>query len=140
MPALYMSTDLLTAVAEYEQEIGIRPGTFCAYDVDVAEVLDLTQPDVLAAFGIEPEVRFLPWKSILLVEHRRPPGWDIADRLTAAGIAGILVPSTRMPGGVNLVLWHWNDTPARRVVALDPQHDLPADQSAWTLAPPAPLR
>ena len=68
-----MSVDLATAVAEYEQELGIRPGTFCAYDVDTAGILDLCQPEVLVATGIEPELRFAAWKTTLLIEQRRPP-------------------------------------------------------------------
>jgi RES domain-containing protein len=140
MAALYMSAELATAVAEYEQELGIRPGTFCAYDVDVAGVLDLCQPDVLDVCGIAPDAWFVAWKTILLVERRQPPGWDIAERLIAADIAGIVVPSTRLAGGVNLVLWRWNDAVGRTVVALDPQRDLPADQSSWPVARPSRLR
>ena len=30
-----MSEDFATAVAEYEQDLGIRPGTLCAYAVNV---------------------------------------------------------------------------------------------------------
>jgi RES domain-containing protein len=135
-----MSADLATAVAEYEQELGIRPGTFCAYDVDVAGVADLRRPEVLTAHGIDPDVRFAPWKNILLVEKRTPPGWDAADQLIAGGMAGILVPSTRLPGGTNLVLWRWNDRADRMVTALDPQRDLPADQSSWAVAPSSRLR
>lgn len=30
IPALYMSEDFSTGVAEYEQDLGIRPGTLCA--------------------------------------------------------------------------------------------------------------
>jgi RES domain-containing protein len=138
--ALYMSADLATAVAEYEQEIGIRPGTFCAYDVDVAGILDLCQPNVLVAAGIEPEVRFSAWKTILLIQRQRPPSWDIAERPIAAHLVGILVPSTRLAGGINLVLWHWNDSPDRSVTALDPQSDLPRDQSSWPVAAPSRLR
>ena len=140
VPALYMSADLLTAVAEYEQELGIRPGTFCAYQVDVAGVLDLRAPEVLTACRIDPAIRFAPWKHILLVEERRPSSWDLADQLISAGIAGILVPSTRLAGGTNLVLWRWNDRADRAVTALDPQRDLPADQSSWPVARPSRLR
>jgi RES domain-containing protein len=139
-PALYVSADLATAVAEYEQELGIRPGTFCAYDVDVAGVLDLCDDSVLAVCGIDPVVRLVPWKSVLLVEKGRPPGWDIAERLIAAGVAGILVPSARLPGGVNLVLWRWNDEADRTVIPLDPQRDLPRDQSSWPVIPTTPVR
>ena len=95
----------ITAVAEYEQILGIRPGTFCAYNMAVDGVLDLRQPDMRAACGIRAAERSVPWKSILLVEGRRPPGWDIAARLIADGAAGIPVPSTRLARGTNLVLW-----------------------------------
>jgi RES domain-containing protein len=64
----------------------------------------------------------------------------MAERLFAFGIAGILVPATRFAGGTNLVLWRWNDAPERKVIALDPQYDLPTDQSSWPVAPPPPLR
>jgi RES domain-containing protein len=140
VPALYMSAELTTAVAEYEQDLGIRPGTFCAYDVDVAGVLDLRQADMLNACEIDRSVSFAPWKTMLLVDGREPPAWALVVRLIAAGIAGILVPSTRLAGGTNLVLWRWNDAPDRRVAALDPQHDLPTDQLSWPVAPPPPLR
>ena len=140
VPALYMSAELPTAVAEYEQDLGIRPGTFCAYDVDVADILDLRRDEVLAACGIDRDVSFAPWKTMLLVNGERPPAWDIAARLIADGIAGILVPSTRLAGGTNLVLWRWNGAPDRRVAALDPQHDMPTDQSSWPVAPPPPVR
>jgi RES domain-containing protein len=131
----------MTAVAEYQQEIGIRPGTFCAYDVAMDGILDLTRPDVLAGCAIDPAARFAPWKTILLVEGKRPPGWDIAERLIAAGASGVLAPSTQVTNGTNLVLWRWNDTPCRRVVALDPQADLPSDREArQPVAPPASNR
>jgi RES domain-containing protein len=135
-----MSQDLSTAVAEYEQELGIRPGTFCAYDVAVAGVLDLLDLAVLAACDIDPATRFAAWKADLLLARRPPESWTVATRLMAAGIAGILVPSTRLSGGTNLVLWRWNDGADRVVTALDPQRDLPQDQSSWTVAPPRPLR
>jgi RES domain-containing protein len=130
-PALYLSAELTTAVAEYEQDIGIRPGTFCAYDVNVDGVLDLTSDAVLGSLGIDPAERFAPWKTILLVERRMPPGWLIAERLTGLGANGVLVPSVRPTGGTNLVLWRWNDRPGRGVVALDPQTDLPRDRASW---------
>lgn len=125
-----MSAELTTAVAEYEQDIGIRPGTFCAYDVRVDGVLDLTTPEVLTALDIDLADRYAPWKSILLVKHETPPGWRIADRLTAQGPNGAIVPSVRPTGGRNLVLWRWNDHPSRVVTALDPQTDLPRDASS----------
>jgi RES domain-containing protein len=58
----------------------------------------------------------------------------------AAGVAGVLVPSACLAGGVNLVLWRWNDSPDRTVIPLDPQRDLPRDQSSRPVAPAASLR
>ncbi len=134
--ALYMSQDIATAVAEYEQELGIRPSTFCAYDVDVGGVLDLCQPEMLEALGIDPTLPLAAWKTALLIERRRPSSWGLAERFMAAGMAGVLVPSTRLKGGINLVLWRWNDDAARRVTALDPQRALLRDPSSWPANPP----
>jgi RES domain-containing protein len=130
-----MSEGFETAVAEYEQELGIRPGTLCAYDVEGGGVVDLTDDTgTLDTIGVEASDRFCPWKQIALVEKRRPPTWDLADRLIAEGVAGVRVPSTRTRG-LNLVLWHWNAGAASpRVIARDPLGDLPRDQSSW----PAP--
>lgn len=132
-PALYMSASFVTAVAEYEQELGIRPGTLCAYDTDMAGIVDLCSSAVLGQLGIEESLRFSPWKHIAFVERARPPTWDIAGRLAADGAAGIRVPSARQADGINLVLWRWNDDPGRQVRALDPLGDLPRDQSSWTV-------
>ena len=47
LAALYMSEAFATAVAEYEQELGIRPGTLCAYDVEAEDIVDLTDAPTL---------------------------------------------------------------------------------------------
>jgi RES domain-containing protein len=123
-----MSGELTTAVAEYEQDLGIRPGTFCAYDVGAEGVINLCDNAVLSDYDIEPADRFCTWKSTLLVCNQRPVTWEIFDRLIADGIAGVLVPSARAAGGTNLALWHWNDSPHRTVRVLDPLRDLPNHQ------------
>jgi RES domain-containing protein len=123
--ALYLSEDLMCAVAEYQQEIGVRPGTFCAYDLDVAPVVDVTDPAVRAACGVTMDDLHCPWKSIALVEKGRPPTWDLAARLISAGHAGVRAPSVMTPQGINIILWCWNDDPSRTVTVLDPGDDLP---------------
>jgi RES domain-containing protein len=125
-----MSEKFETAVAEYEQDLGIRPGTLCAYDIDIDFVADLTLVGVRAAIGISEEVLHCPWKEMLLVERLDPPTWNVAKQLIAEGYAGVRVPSTR-GAGANVVLWRWNDQPSRRVKALDPLNDLPRDASSW---------
>jgi RES domain-containing protein len=131
-PALYMSESFVTAVAQYEQELGIRPGTLCAYKIDVAAIVDLCDPSTRAVLGLEDSVLFSPWKHIAFVQQARPPSWELAVQLAAEDAAGIRVPSVREPTGTNLVLWRWNDGPSCRVEALDPLGDLPRDQSSWS--------
>lgn len=117
-------------MAEYEQDLGIRPGTFCAYDVKADRILDLTSTDVPGPLGIDPAERHAPWKTILMVKRLVPPGWRIAETLIVLGANGVLVPSIQPTKGTNLVLWRWNDAPERMVVALDPQTNLPRDGSS----------
>lgn len=129
--ALYLSEDLLTAIAEYEQELGIRPGTFCAYEVDVADIVDLTHATARASLAITLEDLLAPWQEIAFVRCEQPPIWALARRLNEGGCAGARVPSAVLSNAANLVLWRWNDGPHRRVVAHDPLGDLPLNQSAW---------
>lgn len=134
LPTLYMSEDFATAVAEYEQDLGIRPGTLCAYDVDGEEITDLGDPRTLEALGIGADVLRAPWKQVAFVEKRTPLTWTLVERLLAENVAGIRVPSVQATG-FNLVLWRWNVSGGPKVTALDPLGDLPADQSSWRRRP-----
>lgn len=127
--ALYISEDYITAISEYEQELGIRPGTLCAYDVNVKGVVDLIDPEVQTICDVNAAVLACAWKEIWLVQKQRPPTWDLAARLIADDCAGVRVPSVQHKSGVNIVLWHWNDSLERNVSVLDPGTDLPIDQS-----------
>jgi RES domain-containing protein len=131
LPALYLSEDYITAIAEYEQDLGIRPGTLCAYDIDMGGIVDLTLPEIQAAFDISRDTLHCPWKEYWLVQKQRPPTWDLASQLVAQGYNGIRVPSVQHFNGVNLVLWHWNDSDENKVIPLDPRGDLPANQESW---------
>lgn len=128
--ALYMSETFATAIAEYEQDLGIRPGTLCAYDVDSGWIVDFGDEGACRLLGVTRDDLLCPWKQIALIEHRRPPTLDIIRRLLDHGDAGVRVPSARA-GGCNLVLWRWNDAATSRVAALDPLGDLPRDQRSW---------
>jgi len=130
MPALYMSEGFTTAIAEYEQDLGIRPGTLCAYDVAATPIADLTDQGTLAALDVSAATLASPWKQIRLIEKTTPPTWTLASHLFDLGFAGLRAPSVRSPGA-NLVLWRWNDAPGRTVAALDPLGDLPTDQRSW---------
>jgi RES domain-containing protein len=131
LAALYMSEEFTTAVAEYEQELGIRPGILCAYDVDATGIVDLADGDVRTELGVAEADLFAPWKRIALIDKQQPVTWTVARRLFDAGAAGVRAPSVQA-AGINLVLWRWNDALDRRVVALDPLSDLPRDDRSWT--------
>lgn len=120
--ALYLSREVETAFAEYQQELGTRPGTFVAYDVGGARVHDLTDRHVAASLEMAEADLFAPWKQIAFVQHGEPPGWRLADRL-AGRADGLVVPSAQRRGGTNLVLWRWNEKGVT-VSVLDPREEL----------------
>lgn len=130
-PALYLSESIDTAFAEYQQELLVRPGTFCAYQLDMAGVADLCNPIVRDKAQVDEPALLGPWKEILLVRKQQPPTWELTLYLMGLGFAGVRVPSARQKGGVNIVLWHWNDDPLRTVQVLDPKGELPRNQDSW---------
>lgn len=128
-PALYLSEDHVTAFAEYMQDLE-RPGLLTPYDVSAKRIVDLCDPDVRARLAVDHAVLLCPWKTIVRIERRRPPTWDLAARLGETD--GVRVPSAQRAGGVNLVLWRWNQpSGGARVVAIDPNRDLPRDAASW---------
>lgn len=68
--ALYMSEAFATAGAQYEQDLGIRLGTLCAYDVDADGIADLNDLVTVRAIGVEPADLECPWKQIALVDKK----------------------------------------------------------------------
>jgi RES domain-containing protein len=106
-PALYLSADHATAIAEYQQDLP-RPGTLTAYDVDASAILNLDDAGVTRVLGLDPGFLRLPWKRTRDIEHGRPPTWDFAAAAYAAGLQGMLVRSVQ-GRGINVVLWAWND-------------------------------
>lgn len=129
-PALYMSEDFVTAIAEYEQDLGIRPGTLCAYEVESDRIVDLTDLHTRTALGFDDVALHAQWKQLVFIEKREPPGWPLAERLIAEGAHGLRAPSIQT-NGFNLILWRWNTDGGARVSALDPLRDLPSNQSSW---------
>ena len=133
--ALYTSLRLETAWLEAQQAFPFKaqPLTMCASDVDCADIVDLTDPATLVSFGIAAADLACPWED--LVDRKAiPPSWALADRLIAAGQAGILVRSfaTRASAAdVNAVFWRWTDHPPHRVSVIDDEGRLPVDDSSW---------
>ena len=141
MPALYTSRRFETAWLEAQQAFPfkVQPMTLCAYDVDCEEVLDLTDAATLAANRIDPANLACPWKD-LSTRGIKPPSWEITERLVAAGMAGVIVPSFAKGAAVadvNVVFWDWAPDPPHQVRVIDDDERLPRDASSWRQTPHA---
>ena len=66
--------------------------TLCGYGVDCEDIADLTDSATRATLGIDLPDLGCAWED-LADRGTIPPSWEAADRLIAAGHAGILVPS-----------------------------------------------
>jgi RES domain-containing protein len=135
MRALYTSLRFETAWLEAQQAFPFKaqPMTLCAYEVDCEDVLDLTDPATLAARGIAQADLACPWKD-LATRGLKPPSWELAECLTADGVAGIMVPSFAkgaMTADINVVFWDWGRELPHQVRVIDDENRLPQDASSW---------
>jgi RES domain-containing protein len=134
-PALYLALSLETAVKEANEGFPFRidPCVLCCYDVDCADVVDLRTEAGRDEQAVALNELSCAWKSDI-VERREPASWQVARRLIARGIAGILVPSFTpgaRAGDDNLVLWDWSERPPHQVTVFDPSGRLPRNQLSW---------
>lgn len=135
-PALYLALDFATAVLEANQGFAhkLGPCTLVAYEVDCDDIADLRDDTARARRSVRLADMQCAWLALATM-GKTPPSWDIATRLMANGVAGILVPSfanRAQPGASNLVLWKWGPRRPHRVRASDPSGKLPRNQLSWT--------
>ena len=135
MPALYTALRFETAWLEAQQAFPFKaqPMTLCAYEVDCEDVLDLTDPAVLAAHGIARSDLGCAWKD-LSTRGIEPPSWSIVQRLIASGTAGVIVPSYAkgaVEADINVVFWDWAPIPPHQVRVIDDERRLPRDGRSW---------
>jgi RES domain-containing protein len=129
--ALYLSDDVATAWAEYQQMGAVpRPGLIADYEIGAEAVADLRNADVRQQLQIEEEDLRCPWRQLVRIEKRGPPTWRIARDLRTVGAQALCYRSVVRPEGANLVLWLDVDKPARLHVE-DPSGDLPHDAASW---------
>ncbi|MDQ8756983.1 RES domain-containing protein [Sphingosinicella sp. LHD-64] len=121
--ALYLASDHSAAILEFHRAF-VRPGTLATYEVKAGKIADLTDSLSLRRAAIGNEVLMCDWQTIFAIERRRPPSWDLAERLIAAGAQGALVPSAQHQGGVNFVLWRWTEKGDAEIRLIDPDGDL----------------
>jgi RES domain-containing protein len=135
MAALYTALRFETAWLEAQQAFPFKaqPMTLCAYEVDCEGILDLTDTATLAAYGVAQADLACPWKDFS-TRGMKPPSWSITERLVAAGIAGVIVPSFAkgaVAADINVVFWNWAPDPPHRVRVIDDDRRLPKDGSSW---------
>ena len=135
LAALYTSLRHETAWLEAQQGFAFKPQplTLCGYAVDCTDIVDLTDAAAVAAVGIDVGDLACAWEDEV-ARGRSPPTWRLADRLIAAGTAGIIAPSFA-PGATpwdrNLVFWHWDAGPPHEVRVVDDEGRLPKDDGSW---------
>jgi len=106
--------------------------TLCGYQVDCEDIADLSDAATLVALGVDRTALTCPWE-YLAGNGETPPSWALADRLIAAGQAGIVAPSFA-PGAsaadLNAIFWRWP-----RPAASGQNHrrcrPSPKDDSSW---------
>jgi RES domain-containing protein len=128
VPALYLATTTGGAVAEAIQGFAYKshPMTLCSFDVDCADIVDLSSDIARHSAGVDLATLACSW-ALDLAEHRKPASWAIYKRF-ARTAAGILVPSftNRAPdGATNLVLWKWGSDLPHKAIVFDPERRLP---------------
>jgi|GEM_PF-162976 len=132
---LYTALSPVTALRE-ASPLGrpFQPLTLCSYEVDVEPILDARDPAALAGQGATFSDLADPHWERTMLEGRVPASQALADRLIAAGFAGMLVPSFAHGAGpedLNVVFWRWGSNLPHRVVVIDDDGRLPRDQSSW---------
>jgi RES domain-containing protein len=130
--ALYLSQAPMTALEEFRQGASIAPpATLAAYRVTLGEVADLTAGYEPADWPPDWADWNCAWKQIARVSGGRPPSWDLGESLVDQGRAGLLFPSLRHPGGINLVVFPEILGTGDHLSVHDPAGDLPRDQRSW---------
>lgn len=128
--ALYLSLTNIGALLESQQGFSnkAQPKLICAYDVDITNILDLTNAVVVEHYGIDVSSIDCAW----MLEHN-PYSQVISGSLFKQGVNGLISPSYAKGayGCLNLILWKWSKTKPEKVVVIDDFEALPKDQISW---------
>ncbi|MEL6682508.1 MAG: RES family NAD+ phosphorylase [Pseudomonadota bacterium] len=120
--ALYLSETpegCMVATARYTNEATPPRGIF-PLRVSKARVVDLRDHAATAALKIDTTHRAVEWQS-LRAQGLPSPTWDLADRVRALGLDGMLYASRSDPRKTHLTLFRWNEEgSAAQVKQADP--------------------
>ena len=104
VPALYLSDSTETAIAEYTQDLSLMPpGTLVQYKIELSAAIYLNEYEA-ASWDSLWEDWNCEWRKLAL-EGIEPPSWLMGDVAIKSGANGILFPSTKRPGSLNLVVY-----------------------------------
>ena len=84
------------------------------FQVEAHNIVDLRDPAVLLAAGIDLADAVAPWQNIAKAGGE-PSSWQVRRRLEALGANGLVDPSRKRPGLWHLTLFRWNGRDAPRV-------------------------
>jgi RES domain-containing protein len=132
--ALYLSTNVATAHAEYSQdELLTPPGTLVTYQVTLGKVVDVSAGYEASTWGEAWEDWDCDWRVLSLGAHIEPPSWVLGDLARELGASGILFPSLKLigPGNANLAVYTKALGPRDVLTMYDPTGQLPKNQSSW---------
>jgi RES domain-containing protein len=130
--ALYLSVDIETAAAEYQQiDSLLAPATVATYLVSLGSVVDFSGGYAPDAWDPAWQDLWCDWRQIAFVDNVEPPSWLLGDLALQAGASGILFPSRVRAGGINLVVYLDSVAVPDRLRVHDPDKRLPKDPSSW---------
>lgn len=137
VPALYVSLSPLTAVLEMTRlRQPMQPILLCSYEVDIEPIFDALDLEQRKAHAVTDSELLCPgWRTNAL-GGGIPASHILAERLIAAGYAGMRYPSfapSASPDDLNLVLWHWGDDRLHRVQLIDDERRLAPAESRRTM-------
>ena len=130
IPALYLSLELETALAEYRQLSPLMPpGLMVSYTLSLEPLVDLRSG---IDTGWDPLWHdfYCDWRALHFDKNVEPPSWVLGDIVLAAGAKGILFPSVLVTG-TNLVVYTEQLDANDSLAVYDPDGGLPRNQLSW---------
>lgn len=129
--ALYLSLEVSTALAEYQQLSTLQPpGTMVSYQVELDRVVDFCEGYSEQWDPLWKDF-YCDWRKMRFDLGIDPPTWDIGDLVLYAGCQGILF-SSALSGviGTNRIVYD-DMLSGKEITVHDPNHELPKDQKSW---------
>jgi RES domain-containing protein len=122
IPALYTALSVMTAIREANQIGTLQPTTLVSYEADITPIFDATDANALSSHGMTPaDLAANDWR-IRMGTDGKAPTQILAQRLIAAGYAGMRVRSFAAGASaedLNMVLWVWGSALPAKLMLID---------------------